>query len=174
VNYQCTVSASSNAGSAKGVIGYQYDGGATISVPVNNGNAQFTVLLPSAGTHTVSIAYAQQGNYAAASAPVQHFTVTPAPVNVALTPSTWYAHVGTTFTFQAAITSWSAGPPKATGTVSFKDGSTPLATVPVDNNGKASFSDGALSAGSHTITATYANGVNYASGSANVTITVAP
>ncbi|HEX4156023.1 MAG TPA: Ig-like domain repeat protein [Acidobacteriaceae bacterium] len=172
-NYQCTVSASSNAGSAKGVIGYQYDGGGTVSVPVSNGDAQFTIPLPSTGSHTISIVYARQGNYAAASAPLQHFTVTPAPANVGLTPSTWYASAGTTFTFQAAVSSWSAGAPKATGSVSFRDGSTLLVTVPVDNNGKASFSDAALSIGSHTITATYANGANYASGSANVTITVA-
>jgi hypothetical protein len=172
-NYQCTVSASSNAGSAQGVIAYQYDGGTTVSVPVNNGNAQFTISLPSTGTHTVSITYPQQGNYGAASAPMQHFTVTPAPVNVALTPSAWYANAGTNFTFQAAVTSWSAGAPKATGSVTFSEGSTLLATSPVDNNGRASFSDGALPVGAHTITATYANGADYASGSANVTITVA-
>jgi len=173
-NYQCTVSASSNAGSAKGVITYKYDGNAAIAVPINNGNAQFTIQKPSVGSHTVSITFAQQGNFAAASAPVQNFTVTPAPVSVALTPSSWYAKVGTNLTFEATVNSYSgAGAPKATGSVTFSDGPTPLVTVPVDSNGQASFSTSSLSAGSHTIAATYSGGENYGTGSGSATITLA-
>jgi hypothetical protein len=156
------------------VITYNYDGGAAVAVPVNNGNAQFTVSRPSAGSHTVSISYAQQGNYAAASAPLQHFTVAPAPVSVSVTPSSWYAKAGTSLTFQSTVNSYSgAGAPKATGSVSFSDGSTQLATIPVDGNGQASFSTSGLAVGSHTITAIYSNGTNYATGSGTATITVA-
>jgi len=173
-NYQCTVNASSNAGSAQGLITYTYDGGAPVAVPLSNGNAQFTISKPLVGSHSVSIAYAQQGNYAAAAAPVQNFTVTPAPVSVALTPSSWYAKAGTSLTFQATVNSYSgAGAPKATGSIVFSDGSTPLATVSVDGNGQASFSTNSLSAGTHTITASYSNGTNYGAGSGSVTITVA-
>jgi hypothetical protein len=93
---------------------------------------------------------------------------------VALTPSSWYTKVGTSLTFQATVNSYSgAGAPKATGNVVFSDGSTSLSTVPVDGNGQASFSTSSLSAGSHTITASYSNGTNYGTGSGNVTITVA-
>jgi predicted extracellular nuclease len=173
-NYQCTVSASSNAGSALGVINYQYDSGATVALPINNGSAQFTIALPQAGSHTISIAHPQQGNYAAATAPQQNFTVTLAPVNVALTPSTWYTHTGTSISFLASVASWSAGSPKATGAVSFSDGTTPLATVPVDGSGSASFATAGLSVGTHTVTAVYANGANYAAGSQSVNITIAP
>jgi uncharacterized protein len=173
-NYQCTVTASSNAGSAQGVITYTYDGGAVFPVSINNGNAQFTITRPSAGSHTVSIGYAQQGNYAAASAPLQSFTVAPAPVSVAVSPSSWYAKAGTSLTFKATVNCYSgAGAPNATGSVTFSDGSTPLATVPVDAKGQASFSTSGLAAGSHAITATYSNGTNYATGSGTATITVA-
>ncbi len=48
-NYQCTVSVSSNAGSAQGVITYTYDGGTAVAVPISNGNAQFTISRPSVG-----------------------------------------------------------------------------------------------------------------------------
>jgi hypothetical protein len=75
-NYQCTVSISSNAGGALGAIAYSLDSGAPVAVPISNGNAQFTILQPAVGSHSVSITYAQQGNFAAAAAPVQHFTVT--------------------------------------------------------------------------------------------------
>ncbi len=171
-NYQCTVNASSNAGSAQGNITYALDGGSAVSVPLNGGSAQFTISKPVAGTHQVVISYPQQTNYAVAGPQAESFSVSPAPVNVALTPSTYYTATGSTITFATAITSWSAGAPNATGSVSFYDGSTLLATVPVSSSGQASYSTAGLAAGTQTITATYAGGANYANGSSSATITL--
>jgi sugar lactone lactonase YvrE len=171
-NYQCTVNVSSNAGSAQGNITYSYDGGAPVAVPISNGNAGFTITKPVVGNQSVVIGYAQQTNYAAAASQTENFTVTPAPVNVSLSPSTYYTTVGTNVTFSAAVASWSAGPPNDNGAVSFYDGSTLLATVPVNSSGQASYSTTHLPVGSQTITATYAGGTNYASGSASATITI--
>jgi hypothetical protein len=56
--------------------------------------------------------------------------------------------------------------------VTFFDGSTMLTTIPVDANGDAIYSTAVLSAGSHTITATYSGGANYANGSNSVTVTL--
>ncbi|HEY1647227.1 MAG TPA: pectinesterase family protein [Terracidiphilus sp.] len=169
-NYQCTVNVSSNAGSAKGSVTYSFDGGATVAVPLSNGNAQFTITKPPAGNHSVVIAYAQQTNYAAAPAQTENFTVTPAPVIVLLTPSTWFTKVGTSITFNASVTSWSAGTPNDNGAVSFYNGSTLLATVPVNSTGQASYTTSSVPVGIDTITATYAGGTNYASGSTTVII----
>jgi len=47
-----------------------------------------------------------------------------------------------------------------------------LATVPVNASGQASYTTSSLPNGSDTITATYAGGTNYASGSSSVTITI--
>ncbi|MFZ0273461.1 MAG: Ig-like domain repeat protein [Acidobacteriaceae bacterium] len=171
-NYQCTANVSSNAGSAEGVITYSYDSGAAVPVSLSNGNAQFTITKPIAANHNVIIAYAQQTNYAAASPQTENFTVTPAPVQVSLTPSTWYATVGASITFQASITSWSAGPPSNNGSVSFYDGSTLVATVPVNSSGQASYTTSTLPKGTLTIAATYSGGTNYGTGSASVTITM--
>ncbi|MGH9605388.1 MAG: Ig-like domain repeat protein [Terracidiphilus sp.] len=171
-NYQCTVNVSSNAGSAQGNITYSYDGGAPVAVPLSGGNARFTIALPSAGDQNVVIGYAQQTNYAAAAPQTENFTVTAAPVQVSLTPSTWYTTVGTSITFSAAVTSWSAGPPSNNGAVSFYRGSTLLATVPVNASGRASYATSSLPAGRETIKATYSGGANYASGSSSVTITI--
>jgi hypothetical protein len=171
-NYQCTVNLSSNAGAPSGSITYTFDGGSAVNVPLSNGNAQFTINEPNVGTHTVVIAYAQQTNYAAATSQTETFTVTSAPVNVSLTPSTWYAKAGTSITFQAAVSSWSAGPPNANGAVSFYDGGALLSTVPVNANGQASYTTSSLPASSNNITATYAGGTNYASGSSSVNITL--
>jgi hypothetical protein len=172
-NYQCTVNLSSSAGSPQGVITYSYDGATPVSVALSSGNAQFTITKPNAGNHMVAIDYPQQTNYAAAAEQINSFTVTAAPVTVSLTPSSWYSKTGTAITFQASIASWSAGPPNATGSVSFYDGSTLLQTVPVSSSGQASYATSGLAAGSHTITATYAGGTNYASGSSSVNITIA-
>jgi sugar lactone lactonase YvrE len=171
-NYQCTVNLSSNAGAAQGSITYSLDGGSKVAVPLSNGNAQFTLTTPSVGTHTVIISFAQQTNYAAAPSQTETFTATPAPVIVSLTPSSWYTTVGTSLTFQAAVSSWSAGAPNATGAVSFYDGTKLLSTKPVNTSGQASYTIATLTAGTHTITATYSGGTNYASGSSSVIITL--
>ncbi len=169
-NYQCTVNLSSNAGAPLGSITYSFDGGSPVTLPLANGNAQFAITEPQVGTHTVIVAYAQQTNYAAAAPQTETFTVTPAPVNVSLTPSSYYAPVGTSLTFHTVVTSWSAGPPNATGSVSFYDGSTLVATVPVNASGQANYTTASLSVGTHTITATYGAGTNYGSGSSSATI----
>jgi polygalacturonase/sugar lactone lactonase YvrE len=171
-NYQCTINVSSNAGSAQGNITYSYDGGAPVPVPLSSGNAQFTITKPLVGNQSVTIAYAQQTNYAAATPKTESFTVTPAPVNVQLTPSTYYTTTGTNVTFSVSVASSSAGPPSNNGAVSFYDGSTLLATVPVNSSGQASYSTSTLAVGRQTITGTYAGGTNYASGSSSATITI--
>jgi hypothetical protein len=171
-NYQCTVSLSSNAGQPAGSITYTFDNGSPVAVPLYEGDAQFTIATPAVGTHKVIVAYAQQSGYDAATPWNETFTVLPAPVNVSLTPSTWYAPVGTAITFQAAITSWSAGPPHTTGSVSFSDGSTLLATVPVNSSGQASYTTNSLTVGTHTITANYVDQGSYANGVTTATITL--
>ncbi len=145
-----------------------------MTLPLSNGDSEFTITQPAVGTHAVAVAYAQQTNYAAAGPITRDFTVTLAPVNVNLTmnPSKRSVQAGTSIIFQAKVTSWSAGPPNATGAVSFYDGSNLLATVPVNTNGQASYATASLSIGYHTITATYSGGANYASGSNSVTLTI--
>jgi hypothetical protein len=172
-NYQCTVNASSSAGSPQGFLTYSFDGGTSISVPLDNGNVQLTDSRPAVGNHLLVLAYPQQTNYAAAGPQTETFAVTAAPVKVALTPSTYYAPVGTNLSFAATVSSTSAGAPDATGSVSFYDGSALLGSVPVNGSGQASLSTAGFSAGKHTVTATYAGGSNYASGSASATITLA-
>ncbi len=156
------------------MVTYQYDGGSIVTLPLANGTATFVIPTPQAGTHTVVMGYAAQTNYAAAKSSTVHFTVNPAPVILQLTPSTYYA-TGGNVTLSVAIQSPSAGPPNALGTVSFYNGKSLLATVPVTSSGTAATSVAAssLGNGSRTITAKYSGSTNYASGSTSVTITVA-
>jgi hypothetical protein len=173
-DYHCGVYASSNAGAPLGVITYQYDGGAVVTLPLQNGSAQFILPLPPTGTHHVLIGYAAQTNYAAAKSVNESFTVTAAPVVIQLTPSSWYL-TGGNLTLTATIQAWSAGPPNRIGSVVFYDGSKVLATVQVSASGTAATTIAAssLSNGSHTFRASYSGGTNYSTGSASVTISVA-
>jgi hypothetical protein len=80
-NYQCTVDARADerAGAVTGSITYSLDSSPAVAIPLNGGNAQFTIVKPPVGSHTVTIVYAQQGNFAAAGPTKENFTVTPAP-----------------------------------------------------------------------------------------------
>lgn len=173
-NYQCGVYASSNAGSPQGSVTYSYDGGAPVSLPLVSGAANIVIPKPPVGTHTLIIRYPAQTNYAAAGPINESFVVTPAPVTVLVTPSSWYV-TGGNVTLAASIASWSAGPP-STGTVTFLYGSTILGggAVPVSaGNASITIPATALPNGTDAIEAVYANGTNYASGNAIIDLQVA-
>ena len=173
-DYSCGAYASSNAGPPSGSITYTYDKGAPVTVPLTWGVALFGVSKPPVGAHTVVVSYAAQGNFAAATPQTESFTVTLAPVNVNLIPSTWY-FTGGTLTLTASVQSWSAGPPKSTGAITFTDGTKSLGAVSVDGSGNAkiSIAASALSNGNHTFTAAYAGGTNYGTGSSSIKVAVA-
>ncbi len=175
-DFHCNVSASSNAGAPLGAITYVYDGGAPVSLPLASGSVSFIIPKPPVGTHNLAVSYPAQTNYAAAGPKNQSFTVTPAPVVVQFTPSAWYL-TGGNLTLSASIQSSYAGPPDATGSVTFTYGSTVLsgAAVPVNASGAASITIPAsnLPNGSDKITATFSGGANYAIGSTSITVQVA-
>jgi hypothetical protein len=81
-------------------------------------------------------------------------------------PSTY----GQVVTFTTKVTSGAL--PVTGGTVTFTEGSTVLATVPVDASGQASFTIATLSAGSHTITASFSGATGLHSSSGSVAQTV--
>ena len=173
-DYICGAYTSSNAGPAQGVITYTYDGGAPVTVPLMWGVGIFNIAKPVVGAHHVVVSYAAQGNFAAAKPQTESFTVTPAPVVVAFTPSTWNL-TGGNLTLTASVQSWSAGPPKSTGSVTFTNGSTVLGVVPVNASGQASVTVAASSIpnGAQHFTASYAGGSNYGTGSTSIVVAVA-
>jgi hypothetical protein len=72
---------------------------------------------------------------------------------------------GQTVTFTVTVSADDLGTP--TGSATFYDGATPLATVPLDATGRASFSTAALDVRDHDVTAVYAGDANYADGISN-------
>jgi uncharacterized repeat protein (TIGR01451 family) len=85
------------------------------------------------------------------------------PTPVSLLSSANPSLVGQSVTFTATVTGSGTTP---TGTVTFMDGSTTLATVALNSSGGAAYSTSALSAGSHNIVASYSGDSTYGVGSA--------
>jgi hypothetical protein len=143
-------------------MSYFVDTGSVNSVAINNGSAQFSVTTPNAGSHLVTISYAAQGNFAAAGPVTESFTVSQAPTQIQLTPSSYYQSASAPLTLTASLTSWSAGAPKD-GTVSFYDGTTLLGTLPAGPT--VTFNATGMRAGTQTFSAVYSTGStgNYAS-----------
>ena len=170
-NQTCSVSVSSNAGNAPGTIVYTFDNNAPVNVSLSAGNAQFTINTPATGSHSVVTSYAQQGNFAASSPNTQSFSVTPAPTQIQLTPSSYYFAAGSSLTLTASLTSWSAGSPTS-GVVTFLENGTAIGTATVNAQGQASFTIPAVAAGSHNYVAQFGGVTNFAAvASSTVSVT---
>ena len=75
---------------------------------------------------------------------------------------------GQTVTVTALVTNGGSGTSIPTGTVTFTEGATTLASaVPVDGTGHASFTLSSLAVGSHPITATFSGTAGWGSSSGN-------
>jgi hypothetical protein len=161
-NYSCTANVSSNAGAPTGTLHYTVDG-SPFDVSLSNSNAQFSVQKPEVGSHTVTLNYPSQGNFAASQVVNEGYTVTAAPTQIILTPSSYYQSIASPLLLRAVISTWSTAPPSS-GTVTFYDGSGLVGTVPVAANGTATLSVGGLTAGVHTFTAVFNGNLDYAAG----------
>jgi len=113
-----------------------------------------TVSVIGVGTCTIQATQAGNVDFTAAPAVSQSFSVGKGTATVAVTTTLNPSIFGDAVTFTATVTSG------ATGTVTFADGSTTLATVSLSGS-VASFTTPTLSAGAHTITATYNGNANF-------------
>jgi uncharacterized protein (TIGR03437 family) len=136
-----------------------FDGSTTLgSGTLNNGTATFTTSSLSAGNHSIVATFG--GSSATWTQTVKASTTT--TVTSSANPSV----LGQSLIFTAAVS-----PSGATGTVTFFDGSTTLGSGTL-NNGTATFTTSSLSAGNHSIVATYNGDNTYGRSSATGTQTV--
>lgn len=148
-----TASISSNGGVATGFVTFN-DGQTGIgTAPLNaQGVAHLTLATLAPGAHTLTASYVGDGKASAsASGPLN--LVVKQMTTVALSSLSNPALTLSAIQFTVAI--GNAGAAVATGTVSFIDGAIALGTASLDGSGHASLSVPKLSAGSHSITASY-------------------
>jgi hypothetical protein len=138
------------------------------SLPLDgNGQAAFTTSAFTADKHFITASYSGDTNFSAGSAALVQF-VHASGTTTALTSSVNPSNSGQAVTFTATVANAGPGTGTPTGQVTFQDGNTVLAQLPVNGSGVASFSTPALAVGSHTITATYASDTNFAASSGSV------
>lgn len=110
------------------------------------------------GTHSLVVLYNGDSFNAPSVSPPLVFTVLPDLTTATLTSSANPAALGTPVTFTATLAGNFATP---TGSVTFLDGATTLATVLLDASGNATFTSSTLALGTHPITVVYAGVTNF-------------
>ncbi len=123
--------------------------------------ATFSTSTLGVGNHTITTVYNGDGNFKVSTATALGQTVNQASTSTRLTSSLNPSVYGQAVTFTATVTANSPGAGTPAGTVTFKDGTTALATGTLDASGRATFSTSSLSVGNHSITAVYGGNTNY-------------
>jgi hypothetical protein len=145
-----------------------FEDGSTVigQVPLNaSGVATFRTSSWGQGSHIITAVYASDTNFAASSGTVTQSVQNSAATTTTATSSPNPSVFGQSVTFTSTTTSSSGVP---AGTVTFTEGSTVWASnVSVNGSGQASFRTTALTAGSHTITASFTGSAGWGNSNGN-------
>ena len=160
VTFTATVT-SGTAGVPTGSVVFK-DGTTVLATVPPSGAAQasFTTSTLTGGSHTITATYSGDSKFGASTGSVVQVVnqlATFTLVASANNPSIYGARV----TLSATVTSANPKAGTPTGMVSFNDGSTSLGTVSLGGDGTANFPTSTLTAGTHSITATYVGDANF-------------
>jgi hypothetical protein len=157
VPYSATVTFSASVSPATATGTVQFFDGATLigQAALSSGTASFGSRTLSVGSHNITAKYAGDTVAGASSSAVYTQIVTRNGTKTGLSSSVNPAKAGTAVVLTASISSTTA-----TGTVTFKDGSTVLGTAPV-SGGAAQYTTTAMAAGVHSLTAVYSGDANW-------------
>ena len=150
-----------------GTVQFEIDGVARAPVTLDaTGRATLTTSALTAGEHTVVASYFGDPTYDASSSPTLTQTVGRTPTATSLTSSLNPSALGDAVTFTATVS-----PPAVTGNVQFEVDGVSLGTSPLAG-GVATFSISTLTAGEHTVVASYGGDVTHEASSGSLTQTV--
>ena len=157
-----TLTATLSPETAGGTVTF-LDGAITLgTAALAGGTATLTTSTLGGGSHNITAVYSGDSNYHASTSPVLIQTVSKGNSATTVSSDSNPSVSGQSVTFTANVTSG------ATGKVTFTEASTTLCAEAALNSSKASCSTASLSAGTHTITATYEGDANYAQSSGAV------
>ena len=168
-----TATVSSNGGPATGTVTFTESGTSIGSAQLDaNGIALLTLSTLRPGQHSIVANFAGDGK-ASPSVSVPLALVVKQTTGISVNANNNPAQTLSSITFTAAVTN--AGAASATGNVIFTDGTTTLGTTQLDGTGHATITLAQMSAGTHSIEATYTgDGASFASTSPAYTETVQP
>jgi probable HAF family extracellular repeat protein len=142
-----------------------FSDGSTIlgTVPLSGDTAALSTSLLAGGVHPINAFYSGDSNFIGGAGSLNQ-VVTQANTMLTLIPSVNPSGFGQPVTFTTMITPLYGG--QATGTVTFKDGTTTLGSTAVSGN-LASLTTSSLAFGIHSITAVYSGDSNFIGGASN-------
>jgi hypothetical protein len=172
VIFTAVVTASGSGGVPSGTVTFLEGSSALGTTPLDaNGSASLTVSSLAVGTHSVTASYSGNASYLSSLSGTVSQTVNKNSVSLTLTSATNPSTFGQAVTFTVAATPGPSGGTPGTarpgGTITFTDGTSVLGNATLDTSGMATFTTNALTAGSHTITATYGGDANFSEGSSS-------
>jgi YD repeat-containing protein len=134
--------------------------------------ATYTTSALSGGSHSFTAVYGGDGTYTGSTSSAVSQTVNKGSVSLLFTSNVSTSLFGQNVTFSVTATPVAPALVTPTGTVTFKDGSTTLATVTLNGSGQASYATNLLSVATHTIWVYYNGDSNYNTNSTSLTQTV--
>ena len=156
---KCTATVTGPAAKPTGTATFMDGTTALATVPLNCGSAVLTTKTLAVGVHDISVVYSGDGTYATATGTLAGgLTVTTPVATVAVTSDRATSVAGGPVKCTATVTGPAAKP---TGTATFMDGTTALATVPL-KNGAAVLTIKTLAVGVHDISVVYSGDGTYA------------
>jgi autotransporter-associated beta strand protein len=161
INFTATVSPiAPNTGTPTGTVSFTVDGGAPSTATLTNGKATLSTLSLSVGNHTIAATYNGDVNFNPNGPVTLPQIVSKANSAIKLTASPNPSGLGNNVTFTATVSAVSPGIGTPTGTLTFAIDGTPQAPLNLVG-AQAMFSTSILTAGNHTITATYSGDGNF-------------
>ena len=165
VTFTATVSAvAPGTGTPTGTVAF-FDGGTTIGTgTLSGGVATLTTSVLAVSSHTIATSYGGDGNFNGSSGSLtgNPEMVSKAATSTAVNSSANPSILNQSLTFTATVSVVAPGAGSPTGTITFSDGATTLATVPL-NSGTATFSTSSLAVNAHSITGVYSGDGNFSS-----------
>jgi hypothetical protein len=158
-----------SGGTPTGSVIFKQGSAALGTVPLVDGHADFTTSFATSGTRSVTATYSATGNFSGSTSETLRQTVAKDTTTTVLTSSQNPSSLGQSVTFQATVSpaNGNSGQPPV-GTVTFKVGSTVLATVTL-NGSTATYTTSNLSKGSDKITGAYNGSAEFNKSSATIT-----
>jgi len=147
-----TVSSTTATGSVTFKDGTTTLGTGTVSSGVATYNA--TALL--GGSHNITAVYSGDTNYAGSTSAIVVVTVNTAAITAGITANPSTAGYGTGILLTVTLSNTTA-----TGTVTFKDGTTVIGSPATVSSGVATLTDSSFTVGSHSITGVYSGDTNF-------------
>jgi len=169
VTFAAAVTSNSGIGVPTGTVTLTSGTMKLAKVSLSSGVASYTTATLTAGTKSITAVYSGDSNFATSTSSALSQIINKATTTTALSSSLNPSTFGQSVTFTATVSPQYSGTP--TGSVTFKLGTTKLATVTM-SGGAAMYTTSTLPSGSDTIMATYSGSGNFTKSSASIVQTV--